>query len=188
MLRVCNVTVLRLNLELHQEYVDGRKVLRDAHRRSMGPMRAAKGIVDIEFAEGRQLPGKGRVVFRLAGIEADILEHHDIAVAHRRYGGFNRATDAVFQVAHGAAYQLAEPIRQWRSPVGIVDLAVGAAEMGDHDHARTALDQVLDGRERLADPSVVDDVAVLDRDGERAADHRSLARDLDVANGGFLER
>ena len=91
-------------------------------------------------------------------------------------------------MAHGAAHQLAEPIRQWRGPVGIVDLAVGTAEMGDHDHARTALDQVLDGRERLADPGIVDDTAVLDRDVEVDADQHALARDVEVANRGFLER
>src|SRR5256714_6857318 len=176
------------HLALHQESGDGRQVLRDPHRRGVGSVRGAEGIVDIELAEGGQLPGKGRVVLRFAGIEADILQHHNLAVAHRSHCGLDRGTDAVLQVGHGASHELAEPLRQRRGPVGVVDLAVGAAEMGDQDHAGTALEQVLDGRERLADAGVVDDAAILDRDVEVDADQHALARDVEVANRGFLER
>src|SRR5207245_11344593 len=126
-------------------------------------------------------------VFRLPGMEANALQHHDLAVARRRHGGLDRRTDAVVQVAHGAAHQLAKPLREWRGPVGLVDLAVGAAEVGDQDHSGTALDQVLDGGERLPDPGIVDDAAVLDRDVEIDPDQHALARDVDVANRGFLE-
>src|SRR5256886_2638329 len=176
------------DLALHQESGDGRQVLCDPHRRGVGSVRGAERIVDIKLAEGGQLPGKGRVVFGFAGIEADILQHHNLAVAHRPHSGLDRGTDAVLQVAHRPSHELAEPLRQRRGPVGVVDLAVGAAEMRDQDHARTALDQVLDRRERLADAGIVDDAAILDRDVEVDADQHALARDVEVANRGFLER
>jgi len=56
------------------------------------------------------------------------------------------------------------------------------------DHARTPFDQVLDGRDRLSDPGIVDDPAALERDVEIDANQHALAGDVDVANRGFLQR
>src|SRR4030088_1669031 len=154
----------------------------------MGAVGGAEGVVDVQLAKVGQLPGEVRVVFCLSRIEADVLEHHDLAVAHRLDGSLDRRTDAVVQMAHGAADQLAEPLCQRRGSVSCLDLSVGPAEMRDQDHARASLEQVLDGRDRLPNPGIVDDPAVLDRDVEVDAYQDALARNVDVTNGGLLQR
>jgi hypothetical protein len=58
--------------------------------------------------------------------------------------------------------------------------------VGDEDHPGAAFDKVLDGWDRLADPGVVDDPAVLDRNVEVDADQDPLTGDVDLADGGFL--
>ncbi len=151
-------------------------------------MRGAEGVVDVKLAECGQPPGEVRVVFRLSRMEADVLQHHDLAVAHRHHGGLDRRTNAIVEMAHGAVDQLAEPLGQRRGPIGVIDLAVRAAEVRDHDHPRIAFDQVLDGWDRLPDPGIVDDPAVLCGDIEVDADQHAPAGDVDVANRGFLQR
>ena len=121
-------------------------------------------------------------------MEADVFQHHDLAVAHRFDGVLDRWSDTVVHMANGAGYELAEPRRQGRGPVRVVDLAVRAAKMRDEDEAGAPFDQVLNRRDRLADAGVVDDAAVLQGDIEIDAHQHPLAGDVDVANGGFVER
>src|ERR1700704_1041851 len=79
-------------------------------------------------------------------------------------------------------------MRQRRGPVGFIDLSVGPAEVRDQDHARTAFEEVRYGLDRLANAGIVGDPPVLDRNVEIDSNQDTLAGDVDVADGGFLER
>ena len=47
----------------------------DPLRRSVGAMRGAEGVVDVELRQPRKRGGERRVVLGLAGLEAAVLEH-----------------------------------------------------------------------------------------------------------------
>src|SRR6202022_1004980 len=126
----------RRDLALYQESRYGRQVLRDSGGRGVGPMRRAEGVVDVELAKGGQLPGEVGVVFRLSRMEADVLQHYDLAVPHRLHGGLDRRTHGVIQMTNRAAEQLAEPPRQRRGPIRLIGLAVRAPEVRDQYDAR----------------------------------------------------
>jgi hypothetical protein len=142
--------------------------------------------INRPVAECGELLREGRVVFRLAGMKADVLEHDDLAVTHRLHGGLDRRPDAVVQMTHRVAHQLAQPLRERRRPVGLIHFAVRATKMRHQDHARAALGQVLDGRDCLADARIVDDPAALHWNVEIDADQHALTGDVDVADRGFL--
>ena len=73
----------RLDLAL-QQAARGRAldVLDDADRRGVRAVRGAEGVVDVEVREIAEALGQLGVVLRLARLEADVLEHHDVAVGH----------------------------------------------------------------------------------------------------------
>ena len=150
-------------------------------------MRGAERIVHIEVAQRGQLSGKGRIVFRFAGMESDVLQHHDVAVAHSLHRGLDRRADAVVHVFDRPAHQGGQPVGERRRAIGIVHLAFRAAEVGHQDHTRAALDQVLKRRDGFSDSGVVDDSSVLDGDVEIDPHEDSLARNVHVADGGFVE-
>jgi len=154
----------------------------------VGTVRRPEGVVDVELAQRRQLPGEFRVVFRFARVEAHVLQHHDLAIMQRLHHGLHRRTNAVVQMAHRTCDQLAQPLRQGSRSVGLIDLAVRPAEVRHQDDACVALDEVLNGRNRLADSGIVDDPAALHRDVEVDADQHALTGDVDVADSGFLQR
>src|SRR5207302_6443432 len=63
-----------------------------------------------------------------------------------------------------------------------------AAEVRHQDHARPPFDQILNGRDRFSDSCIVNDPPVLQRDVEIDPDQHALPGDVDVADGGFLQR
>ena len=176
------------DLSLHQQAGHCRQVLCHSRRRRVGAVSRTEGVVHVEVAQRGQLLGEGRVVFRLARMEAHVLQHHDLAILHRLHRGFNRRADAVVEVADRTADQLAQPLRQWSGSIGLIDLPIWAAEVGEQNDARLPFDEVLNSRNRLADPGIVDDPAVLHRDVEIDADQHALPGDVHVADGDFLQR
>src|SRR5207302_9043513 len=64
---------------------------------------------------------------------------------------------------------------------GLVDLAVRPAEVRHQDHPAAAAHELLDRREGLADPGIVLDAAILDRDVEVHPNEHALAGDVDIA-------
>ena len=125
-------------------------VLDDADRRGVRAVRGAEGVVDVEVGERAEALGQLRVVLRLARLEADVLEHHDVAVGH------------VVEVRR----ELDVDAEQARQVVGDrlqreLRLAVlGPAEVRDEQELRAPLAQLLDRRQRAADAGVVGDRAV----------------------------
>jgi len=153
----------------------------------MRPVGGAERVVHIEVAEGRQLFGEDRVVARLPRVEPDVFQHQDVAVVHGVDGRLRGRSNAIIDVFDRPLQQFAESGGQRRRPRGFVDLAIRAAEVRHQDHPGAAAHQVLDRRQRLADPGVVLDAAILDRDVEVDAEEHALPGDVDIADGGFLE-
>ncbi len=75
-------------------------MLRDPGGGRVGAVRGAEGIIDVDVAESGEVPGEGWVIFGFARVEADVLQHHDVAVLHGLDGGLDRGTDAVIEMAH----------------------------------------------------------------------------------------
>ena len=112
-------------------------------------MRAAEGIVDIGIGERAEPRGQHRIVVGLPGLEADVLEHHDVAVHDVLEVGRERDV-------------LAEQLRQARGhrPQRQRRLTIARpAEVGDEQHPRAALAQRDDRGQRETQAGVVGDLA-----------------------------
>ena len=79
--------------EQEQPRVGGQQ-LRDALGRGVRAVRRAERVVDVEVAAVRELAREGRVVRRLARVEARVLEHLDALVRRAARAGA-RATGAI---------------------------------------------------------------------------------------------
>ena len=116
-------------------------------------MRRAEGVVDEEVAALGELARELRVVLRLAGVEARVLEHLDPLVRQER----------------------AQPPPDRLDPRRRI-LALRPAEVrADADAGRAPLEQQLERRQRRADARVVGDLPVLERDVQVGADEDGLA-------------
>ena len=92
-------------------------------------MRGAERVVDVDVGERGVALGQLRVVLRLALEEADVLDHHDLAVGH--VVEVRRERDVDLE-------QLGQPVR--RGPQRELLVApLRAPEMGEQDQLRRAL-------------------------------------------------
>ncbi len=71
--------VERVQLTLHRQAGIGRQQVRQAFGRGVSAVRRRKGVVDVEVAIGRQLPGEVGIVLFLTGVEADVFQQGDTA-------------------------------------------------------------------------------------------------------------
>jgi len=144
-------------VEQEQAGVRGKQV-RDRLRRGVRTMCRAERVVDVEVAAVRQLAGVALVVLRLAGIEARVLENVHALVGHElaeaRGDGCHRVLRTVLVRLRAAQVR--------------ADCDVGGAPR----------QQQLEGRYGGADPRVVGDAAVLQRDVEVRPDENALAGDV----------
>ena len=76
----------RLELAPQQQPGSGRQQVRDALGRGVRAVRGAEGVVDVDVGELREGGREGRVVGRLAGVEAQVLEQQHVAVAQFGHG------------------------------------------------------------------------------------------------------
>ena len=97
------------------------------------------------------------------------------AVLEPRDGLGGALTHGVGGEGDRAAEQLAEPLGDRRQGVRRVRLALGPAEVGDHDDPGAGVGQRLDGRDAGADPAVVGDRAAVERHVQVGADQDPLA-------------
>ncbi len=159
----------RLDLAL-QQAAGGRvvDVLDDADGRGVRAVRGAERVVDVEVRERAEARRQLGVVLRLARLEADVLEHHDVAVGH--VVEVRRERDL-------GAEQAGEVLGDRRERE--LRLAVlRPAEVRDEQQPRAALAQLLDRRQRGADAGIVGDRAVRQRDVEVDADEAALTGDV----------
>src|SRR5919198_706424 len=111
----------RLDLALQQQAGRTRQQAGDALGRRVRAMRRAERVVDIGVGERGQPLGQLGVVLRLARLEADVLEHHDVAVGH---------VIEVLCKRHLGAQQLAEPLG-YRAQRELRVASLRAAEVRD---------------------------------------------------------
>ncbi len=147
-------------LPLEQEPRIGREEMCHTLGRGVRAMGRAEGVVHEQVSSVGELPGERRVVRRLAGMEAGVLEHGEAFVRK----------------------QLAQPRLDGSHPIGIV-VALRPAEMrADDDVHGAPFEQQPQRRQRRPDPCVVRDATVLERHVQVDADEDALSGDVGVAD------
>ena len=154
------------DLALEQQARVGGKQVRHSLGGGVGPMGGAEGVVHVQIGERRQPPGQLRVVARLARLEAAVLEHQHVARARavepcaRPPGPTTAGASATSEPSNST-----EPRRDRGHRERRVD-SLRPPQVRDEHQRRAALAQQLDGRQRAANPRVVLDLAVGERDVE----------------------
>ena len=135
-----------------------RQQVGDGLGRGVRAVRGAERIVDVEVVPVRELAREGRVVLRLARVEAGVLEHAQASVGNE-----------LAQAALDRRHRVRRPVL----------LRLRPPEMGaDADPGRAAVEQQPQGRQRGPDARVVCDLAVLERDVQVGADQDAASLDL----------
>ena len=177
-----------LELALHQEPGIGGQELGDPDGRGVRSMGRPERVVDEDVGVRRQGRGEGRVVRLLLGVEAQVLEHQDLARAEALDRVLRPDPERVAGDRHVAAQELGQPLPDRPQAQAVLDLAVRTAEVAGQDDRGAALQQGVDGRDGGPDPRVVGDLAVRQRDVEVDADEDAFAGDVDVADGELVHR
>ena len=144
----------------------------------MRPVRRREGVADEDIAELGQLLGKGWIVLLLAGVEAQVLQHGDVAVLQRACDLGGRFADAVGGEGDRPAEQLRELGRDGLQRILRIGSALGPAEMRDDNDAGAALGQVLEPGHDTLQACGVGDPAVLGRHVEVGAHQHALAPEV----------
>ena len=154
----------RLQLGLHQPPGVGRQPLGEAGDRGVGAVRDRERVVDVEVAQRGELVGEGRIALLLAGVEAQVLEQRHAAVRQGIDHGVGELADAVGREADvDAAQRLRQRLDDRRQAHRALGLALGPAEMRQHDDLGTLARQLLERLAGALDPGRVGDLAVLHR-------------------------
>jgi len=112
-------------------------------------------VVDVQVAAGGELTRECRVVLRLAGVEACVLEHRDAVVGQ----------------------QLTQPLAHRLDCILVVRAFRPTQVRANPQVAHAAIEQQLKRRQRRADTRVVRDAASLERYVQVRADEDDLAVD-----------
>ena len=131
--------------------------MRDRLDRSMRPVGGGEGVVDIEIAKLGELLGEAGVVLLLAGVVAQVLEHGHLAGLQCIDAAPCLLADAILDEMHLRAAASARAILAATGRKRGVGprLALGPAEMRQHDHLRAAIRELLDGRQARGSIRVV---------------------------------
>ena len=176
------------HLALQQEARRRRKVLRDALRGGVRPVRRSEGVVHIGLGERRQLARQVGIVPRLAAFPARVLEHEHGPGDQPIDAAAHLGPDDLGRLMHRPADQLAQTLRDRRQR-GLGVAPPGTIEVRAEDLAGAALAQELDRRERGPDARVVGHTPVLERNVEVHPDQDRVAvREPEVAHGALAER
>ena len=143
----------------------------------------AEGVVDVEVGEARQRLRERRVVGLLGGVEAQVLEHQQVAGAQLVDGHLDARAERVAGHPHRPAEELAQPLRDRAQAQRVVDLALRPAEVAGEDDRCATLEEVDDRRQAGANAGVVGDPPVLERHVQVGADEDPASGDVDVADG-----
>ena len=144
------------NLTLEQQARVAREQLRDPDRGRVGAVRGAEGVVDVEVGEPRQRRGQLRIVLRLSGLVAAVLEHQRLALAELGSGALDLGPDHAGRQPRLDPGELAEPLGdRGHRELGLAVLR--PPQMRDDDDRLGALQEQLDRRQRGADAGVVGD-------------------------------
>src|SRR5213594_1708248 len=124
-----------MDLLLHEQ---SRSRALDVVSNSLGggvsPMRAAKGIIDIEWRKQPEFLGKARIIRLFLGMKAQVLQKHHFAWTGRRDGIFNFGSDALGHEVHMVPQQLQEPLPDRCEAVFRVRLTFRTSQMGRQNY------------------------------------------------------
>ena len=148
----------RFQLGLHQPPGVGRQQMRHALGAGMGAVGGGERVVDEDVGEFGEFGGKGGVVLFLAGVEAGVFQHRDIAggQAFDHLRGQRHLSDA---------------------------LALRTVEMAEHDHPRPLVRQLADGGRQAFDPGEISDPPVPDGHIEVGAHENAFAGNVEPVEG-----
>ena len=144
---------------------------RHADRGRVRAVRGAERVVDVGVGQRRVAPGELRVVLRLAGLVADVLEHHEIAVRHVVQRSAPACTSAPSSSPGGR-----RPARSDSSG----SRSFGRPRCAASTQPRAVRAQPLDRRQRGPDARVVGDAIAVQGDIEVHPDEDALALDVEV--------
>ena len=152
----------------------------DAFGAGMGAVGGGERVVDEDVGQFRQIGGEGGIVLFLAGVEAGVLQHQDIAARQQFDGLFGGGAGAVLDEADSLAQDLTE--RGGHGGEGHFGdpFALGAVEMAADDDLGPLLRQFPDSGGEPLDPGQVADLAVPYRNIEIGAEQDALASDIQI--------
>ena len=146
------------------------------HRRAQVPgdgldrgVRAVGGgerVVDVDLGQSGQGLGECRVVVLLFRMEAQVLEHQELARPEGVGRRLDLGSDAVRRQRHGLTEELGESRRRGPERVLGIGLALGAPEMRGEDHRRPGIEAMTNRRQGRGNPRVVGDARAVERDIE----------------------
>jgi hypothetical protein len=162
-------------LALEEQPGVGRQQLRHTHGRGVRAVSRAEGVVDEEIAEPGQVRGEISVVGLLARIEAEVLDHEDVARLQGRGGAFHLRTGDRGNRGNPLPEELAQPTRDRSHGIRRICFSLRSPEMRRQDDRRPSVQQVLNRRQRRSDAGVVGHFTVAQRHIEIDPHQRSLA-------------
>jgi hypothetical protein len=124
----------------------------------VGAVRGAEGVVHVDLGERGELTGEARLVLLLPGMEAEVLEQHDVPRPHLPHGLLHLVAHAVLGEAHRLPQQLRQLRRHRPQAVARVRLPLGATEVGGEEEDAAGARQLADRRDRLLQPGRVADL------------------------------
>ena len=121
-----------------------------------------EGVVYIEIAELRQFSDESRIVLFLALVKPCVLQQQHLAIAQLAHSLRRDITDAVMGEGDGGLEMGGEHGGHRLQRILLVGPVLGAAEMGEHHHARAPGHEIPKGRQGPVDSGGVGDGAILD--------------------------
>ncbi len=165
----------------------GGQVLRHALRGRVRAVGGPEGVVDIEIGEAGEGLRQLRIVLGLARLEAGVLEQQDLPGPETRGKRLDVLADDRRGQGDLGPDQFTESLGDRSQRERRVTILRPAQMRGEDDRC-AALAQQLDRRQGAADPGVVGDAAIVERDVEVDPDERAPALGRRVADARLAER
>ena len=142
-------------------------------------MRGREGVVDVDVAQHRELVDEARVVLLLFLVEAQVLQQQHFAGLQRAHRLLGERADAVLGEGHRLAERLRQRLDQRLQRHLGHALAVGPAEVAEHDHLGALGRELAERRRGALDARRIGHLAVLHRHVEVDAHQHALAGHVD---------
>jgi hypothetical protein len=113
----------------------------------VGSVSSTEGIVDINFAQLRQLLGKSFIVLFFALVEAQVFKEQNFARLQLSGSLLSNFTNAIVSELDRLTEQFAQPLRYRSERILLIALTLWATEVGHEDEFCSSLSQVADCRD-----------------------------------------
>ena len=181
-LRVMGEPLQHLDLAQHQLAGRMREAERYVVHARVLAVHGTERVADVAVGERSQPLGEGAafvvVLARLARLEPDVLQHGDVAVGEPVDRLARRLTGDVVAQRNVGAEQLGQPVRDRSQGQVRTVLALGPTQVSADDDTCARVAKIADGRQAGADPAVVGDALVLERDVEIGPDEDAPAAEV----------